>query len=62
MIRLQGQGENPDRWYSPRAVFDCRIWLNWCKSSTDSIVWNEEDGAVYVCTFLGALVALFIIL
>jgi hypothetical protein len=35
-----GQGEIPDRRYSPRA-----IWLTWCNSKTDSKVWMEEvDG------------------
>jgi len=25
MIHLQGQGVNPDRWYSPRAIFHAKV-------------------------------------
>ncbi len=35
-----GQGEIPDRRYSPRAIFG----MNRCNSDTDSRVWMEEDG------------------
>ena len=39
-----GQGEIPDRRYSPRTLRRrSHVLMIWCDSKTDSIVWMEED-------------------